>query len=165
VSDDRLAMSARWWDRFELQPDGCRLWTGATNRAGYGRSKGNGSAKGETYVHRIVYALTIGPIPEGLDVDHDCHNRDKSCRDGSVCRHRRCGEPTHLRAATRAQNRADARRSHCRYGHPMDSRRRNCLVCNREAQRRFRQEVLAGERKPPPSWIRAGYRDKTAAGP
>jgi hypothetical protein len=173
------AMSPRWWGKFERQPDGCLLWTGAVDKAGYGRSKGYGPAAGEVYIHRIVYLLLVGPIPDDpeldLDIDHECHNRDLTCRSkGNACRHRRCGEQTHLLLKTHARNKLGAIKTHCKHGHPMsgDNLRvdprtgmRICKACKREEQRRFREQVRAGQRKPPPSWIATGYVDRTGQTP
>lgn len=63
--------------------DACWTWTGITVD-GYARYKGVGA-------HRISYEWNIGPIPPGLDVDHECLNRG-------------CVRPGHLRLATRKQN-------------------------------------------------------------
>jgi hypothetical protein len=41
--------------------------------------------------HRISYELAVGPIPEGLEVDHTCRNKG-------------CVRPSHLRPATHKQN-------------------------------------------------------------
>jgi hypothetical protein len=55
-------------------------------------------------VHRYVYDEVCEPLPEGRGepghrpVDHQCHNRSKSCRGGPSCLHRRCINPDHLRA-------------------------------------------------------------------
>jgi len=79
-------------------PNGCLEWTGATNGRGYGQMWRDGRVSPS---HRIVYELAYGPIPEGLVVDHLCHNRG-------------CCEPTHLRLVTDAlnkQNRAGAQRN------------------------------------------------------
>lgn len=45
------------------------------------------------YAHRFAYELLIGPIPEGMEVDHKCKNR-------------RCvrPDPEHVRLTTHAQN-------------------------------------------------------------
>src|SRR6185437_1593732 len=48
---------------------GCILWLGAINKFGYGRASINGQ---RTVAHRIAYTLTIGPISEGLELDHIC---------------------------------------------------------------------------------------------
>jgi hypothetical protein len=147
------AMSPRWWGKFERQPDGCLLWTGSIDKAGYGRSKGNGPAEGEVYVHRIVYKLLVGPIPDDrefdLDIDHECHNRDLTCRGkGNACRHRRCGEQTHLLLKTHAKNKLGAVKTHCKHGHEKvltKSGKLVCPVCNTERQRRFKQRIRDGE--------------------
>jgi hypothetical protein len=163
------AMTPLWWWKFERQPNGCKLWTGYVNDDGYGRSKGNGPAKGEFYVHRIVYKLLVGPIPDDpeldLDVDHKCHNEDPTCRGlGRFCLHRRCGESEHLRLATHGANKKAAmidRDGLCKYGHPREGKAR-CPTCNREAVRRYRDAVVSGQRKPAPSWAAKGYRDHTS---
>lgn len=51
----------------------------------------------EQYVHRLVYLLVHGAIPDGLQVAHNC---------GVT----RCAEPTHLEAKTPRQNMADKKR-------------------------------------------------------
>jgi len=74
---------------------GCLLWTGA-KQGPPGRDDGDrygcwGGSDGSRYAHRNVWEHENGPVPEGLLVDHACHNRA-------------CVELTHLRLATRAQN-------------------------------------------------------------
>lgn len=161
----REAMSVVWWGKFHRLSDGCLLWTGSRNRDGYGRSKGNGPAEGEVYVHRIVYQLLVGPIPPGVDIDHNCHNQDPACRGrGRFCLHRRCGEPEHLRVVTHGTNKQAAvidRDGLCKYGHPREGKRQ-CPTCNREAVQRYRAAVVSGRRKPAPSWAAKGYRDHTS---
>lgn len=69
------------------QDNGCLLWTGHVvksqknvNCEGYGKVRLNGKT---VSVHRLIYSVKVGPIPEGIDVLHSCSNT-------------RCGEPTHL---------------------------------------------------------------------
>jgi hypothetical protein len=151
-------MSWPWWQKFERQPNGCLLWTGTTDRAGYGRSKGNGPAAGEPYVHRIVYKLLVGPIPpRGVaDIDHICHNEDETCRGkGNACLHRRCGEPTHLLLTTHAENKRGALKTHCKRGHRYaisSSGKRVCHDCARDRAAEFRARVRDGIVAPPSSW-------------
>lgn len=75
--------------RVELNTEtGCWDWGGYRDRAGYGQIH---YARRAHWVHRVSYATFIGPIPEGMTVDHQCHN--PSC----VC-------PGHLKLATHQQN-------------------------------------------------------------
>lgn len=70
--------------------------------------------------HRLVFVAVHGPIPDGMVVDHTCHNRDRSCRDRKTCGHRLCCNPWHLRAATVGEN--------TRAGRAHENRRRNCAA-------------------------------------
>lgn len=76
----------------------CLIWQGATSH-GYG-AIGIGSSKDGTRkvarVHRVVFEHLIGPVPEGLELDH-------------ICRHRACVRIGHLEAVTHAVNLARAR--------------------------------------------------------
>ena len=88
--EERLAMNTA------RDPEtGCLLWTGA-KQGPPGRDDGDrygywAGSDGSRYAHRNVWEHENGPVPEGLLVDHTCHNRA-------------CVELTHLRLATRAQN-------------------------------------------------------------
>lgn len=72
----------------------CWIWQGATFRSGYGRFK-----YGDTHyrAHRASYELFKGPIPEGLNV---CHN----CPDGD---NRLCVNPAHLWLGDHVDNQKD----------------------------------------------------------
>lgn len=81
----------------------------------------------------------VGPIPEGMQIDHLCLNR-------------LCVRPSHLELVTPAENtrRSKFSRLTCRFGHPLDGRRgggkrRYCLTCHRdqETKRREARRVLA----------------------
>lgn len=66
-------------------PRGCWEWTGKTKRNGYP------AAKRGFDLHRQVYELYVGPIPEGLVIDH-------------LCRNRLCLNANHLKPVAKAQN-------------------------------------------------------------
>lgn len=99
--DDR---EARFWARVDRRgPDECWQWTGFRNRRGYGHI-GRGTTT--LLAHRVAYELVVGPIPEGLTLDHLCCNTS-------------CCNPAHLDPCTRSENvrRASERRTHCKRGH------------------------------------------------
>lgn len=95
--------------RVEPQPDGCVYWTGAVTPNGYGQVSVGGGVTRTTHV--AAYELHVGPVPDGLDLDHVCHNRDVTCPGGWDCMHRRCMNVDHLEPVTRAEN---MRRAHAR---------------------------------------------------
>jgi hypothetical protein len=128
----------------------CWPWTASVRRDGYGqfRFEGRNSA-----AHRVAHQLAIGPIPEGLDLDHLCHNADLTCFGGNTCPHRLCCNPDHLEPATRQENarrgnkgaKHQDTRTHCANGHPFDevntyyeppNGRRKCRLCRAAAVRR-----------------------------
>lgn len=67
---------------------GCWLWNGKIDSRGYGRSSLNNRSM---LAHRAMYTLAVGPIPDGLDLDHLCFTP-------------RCINPAHLEPVTRAEN-------------------------------------------------------------
>lgn len=54
-----------------VEVDGCWIWQGATTN-GYGRISDGMGKVGLT--HRIAYEHLVGPIPDGLVIDHLCRN-------------------------------------------------------------------------------------------
>jgi hypothetical protein len=82
------------------RPNGCLGWTGARTTGGYGEFTTDGIT---VYAHRWAHEHWVGSIPDGLTVDHTCHNRDRACP-GGACSHRSCVEPEHLEAVTSLVN-------------------------------------------------------------
>lgn len=83
---------------------GCFDWTSFCQR-GYGQftvSREVGSVR----AHRWAYENAVGPIPEGLTIDH-------------LCRNTRCVNPEHMEPVTASENVKRARRAqtHCKRGH------------------------------------------------
>lgn len=137
----------------------CLLFKGNVGRKGYGKTYFMGK---HLLAHRVVYEKWHGPIPNGLHVDHDCHNwasREGKCAGGPSCLHKRCVNPSHLRAVTCGENlrapmpRCGPRKTHCPRGHQYSSgnttayinargaMQRSCKTCEHE---RTRQRVKAG---------------------
>ena len=130
----------RFWAKVE-KTDSCWFWTGAKIQGGYGSfTDGRGSS---VPAHRLAYELLVGPIPEGLVIDH-------------LCRTPGCVNPSHLEPVTVRENTMrgesgsarNARKTHCDNGHafsisntylyPRSSRKRRCRACKREKQRQTR---------------------------
>jgi HNH endonuclease len=77
----------------------CLVWTGARDSGGYGRLRFNNNRH---FVHRLLYSIEKGEIPEGLQICHHCDNRP-------------CCNVDHLFRGTSGDNQIDA----CRKGrHP-----------------------------------------------
>jgi hypothetical protein len=89
---------------------GCLVYNGQRSRDGYGRI----FYKGKRYmVHRVMWEIMRGPIPEGMQLDH------------KVCDNEPCWNPDHLEVSTprvnvlRSGNPAaqNAQKTHCINGH------------------------------------------------
>lgn len=109
--------------------NGCWLWTRSTTK-GYGKIRLNGA---QILVHRLAYESAVGPIPDGLTIDH-------------LCRVRGCVNPAHLEAITRGENTLrgetisarNAVKTHCVNGHEFTAENtrvadghRACRACQR----------------------------------
>lgn len=111
----------------------CFLWRGVVGNSGYGLIRHIGKYR---LVHRVVYELINGPIPNGMQIDH-------------LCGVQICVNPAHLEAVTprentlRSSNPAaiNARKTRCKRGHELipAGAERKCMTCRREAQRKRRR--------------------------
>jgi hypothetical protein len=133
---------------------GCWLWQLKIDKNGYGRMAVGGKT---VLAHRAAYEAFVGPIPDGLVIDHLCHTRDRSCA-GASCVHRRCVNPDHLDVVTPGENTRrgrslwaiNARKTHCKNGHEFTSANtyvwnggRYCRTCNRAAVARRKARKAA----------------------
>lgn len=139
-------------------PDACHPWTRSVMSNGYGQINIR-IFGGTTTVHRLVHELEIGPVPQGYEVDHRCHNEDLACPGGKECYHRPCANWRHLEAVPPGENAARAARprgkgkfkTHCSNNHPYDEENtawvevkgrknpvRRCKACNREKAYRIK---------------------------
>lgn len=106
--------SMKFWRHVDRSGE-CWLWTASVRKDGYAHTTIGGRT---VELHRFVYELLVGPIPGGMQLDHACHTRDKSCAGGPTCTHRRCVNPAHLEVVSHAENNRRMRKGFCRRGHP-----------------------------------------------
>ena len=133
-SSTRQRLLDRINSKIRVDPGGCHIWTGVvTSRRradGYGLIHVIDRMK---LVHRVLYEIKNGPIPEGLTLDH-------------LCRNRNCVNPEHMEPASLRENilrgcgasAVHARKTHCPRGHPYDEENthryngaRYCRKCKR----------------------------------
>lgn len=145
----------------ELTESGCWRWLGYVDPNGYGRKnlrKHEGG--GYVYAHRWSYEQMVGPIPEGLTIDH-------------LCRNRGCVNPEHLEPVTRGENvlRGEgpaaqaARKTHCPKGHAYEGENlyvnpntghRMCVTCQRNDENRAERNARVQDwRRRNPEKVRA----------
>ena|SRR5215831_7523740 len=134
---------ARLLARTEIT-DSCWLWTGPTGDLGYSRVWVDGKGR---HGHRVMYEAEIGPVPDGMTLDH-------------LCRVRNCINPAHLEVVSRAENvlrgegltAQNARKKRCPKGHRLSGEnlyisqkgRRECRICRRAQVRKFRAKAASG---------------------
>jgi len=120
------SIEERIWDKFTRRgPDDCWPWTGAKTSAGYGHIGRPGYGTGSELGHRALYEILVGPIPEGMVLDHTCHSSDPECPGNAGCPHRACVNPAHLEPVEFGDNcmrgrgvaPRNAAKTHCHNGH------------------------------------------------
>ena len=117
--------------------NGCWLWTKAISEGWYGVI----SFDGKTYkAHKILYEIIVGPVEDGLELDH-------------LCREPSCVNPFHLEQVTHRENilrgtgcaATNAAKTHCKNGHALDGINlyinnrgdRVCKTCKRQRDREY----------------------------
>jgi hypothetical protein len=126
----------RFWPKVKKTKT-CWLWTGAKDGRGYGDFRLGGRTSKHIKAHVFAYQQLVGPIPEGLTLDH-------------LCRRPLCVRPDHLEPVTNRENTLrgtsppaqHARKTHCPQGHPYDevntyrtsSGHRGCRRCRAAQQ-------------------------------
>ena len=140
----------RFWMKVDVAGDGgCWLWTAYRDREGYGRMAMGKQREGTftmSAAHRLSYEMLVGPIGEGLHIDH-------------LCRVRHCVNPEHLEPVTCRENvvrgvgptAANAGKTHCKHGHPFSPENtyvngqqgRRCKTCVLRIQAAYKRRVRA----------------------
>jgi hypothetical protein len=127
--------------RGKVEVADCWVWTGHRFKAGYGALR---VGSRQLVAHRWVYEELVGPVPDGLELDH-------------LCRNRACVNPDHLEPVSHLTNvrrgvagKWIAARSHCPSGHEYSGEntyeaggRRHCRECSRSRARGRRRELLS----------------------
>lgn len=125
----------RLWSKVQ-KTEGCWLWTASLNAYGYGQIRLPDGRVGRA--HKVVYEELVGPVPDGLQLDH-------------LCRNRACVNPAHLEPVTQRTNTLrgegfaarNATKRFCPVGHPYDEKntyldtkgRRRCRPCHAARER------------------------------
>lgn len=85
---NKVDKNGLWMPNMSTQ---CWAWKAYINHSGYGSFQFEGKS---STAHRFSYLIHIGPIPEGMEVRHICHNPA-------------CCNPEHLKLGTHIENMKD----------------------------------------------------------
>jgi hypothetical protein len=136
----------RFWEKVDKTEGGCWVWLARRSVDGYGTfAMPFGKRWAPVRAHRFAYELLVGPIPDGLHLDH-------------LCRNRACVNPDHLEPVTCRENilrgiapsAINAAKTHCTNGHEFTPANtyiapangaRLCRACRLVAARKYERSV------------------------
>jgi hypothetical protein len=146
-------------DRIEPQENGCWWYPAVPHSKGYASTRIGWPVVKGAKVHRLSWIYYKGDIPEGMVIDHLCHDPSE-CEGGNTCIHRRCVNPDHLQLISASDNnkktvRVLKYRTHCKRGHMLENnvveydnkygKKRICKTCQTENRNNYRAKArLAG---------------------
>jgi len=116
-------------DRIDATGD-CWTYDGAHSNSAYPHN-------GDGLLHKQMWERLVGPVPEGMELDH-------------LCRNTKCINPDHLEPVTHGENIQRGfgfgngkKYELCHKGHDdwSGSKKRYCRTCSHERTRRYRAEV------------------------
>lgn len=121
-------LAERFHEKYVVNPEtGCWEWQAAKFAGGgYALLAIDGTPR---HAHRVAYELLVGPITEGLVIDH-------------LCCVAHCVNPDHLQQVTQEENRRRQaeRQTHCKHGHPLSGENlalvRVCRTCRSATEAR-----------------------------
>lgn len=140
-----MSINDQLWAKVD-KTETCWLWTGSTRHGGYGAIRSGTTPRRWRPVHRVAYEQLVGPVPEGLVLDH-------------LCRQRLCVRPDHLEPVTLRVNilrgtgwgARNAAKTHCPSGHLYDTITyngwRRCSICWKASVRRYQARRRAAMRE------------------
>jgi hypothetical protein len=123
---------------------GCWLWAGYINKKGYGQLGFEGKI---CRAHRVSYEFFVGPLIQGLVIDHLCNNPS-------------CVNPFHLNQTTNKENVArgtsptaqNKRKKVCLKGHPLieenvykEGDGRKCITCRKNQKKQWEKSKTKEE--------------------
>lgn len=136
------SIEERFWAKVDVAGV-CWEWTGSRGELGYGNF--NATKTSRWRAHRWAWTNLVGPVPDGLHLDH-------------LCRNPPCVNPDHLEPVTNRENglrgaagKRNAAKTHCPQKHPYSGDNliirprggRACRECQRVAIRRHKDKVKA----------------------
>ena len=152
MARNKIPANLRFWkfvdkngtiSNFRPELGECWIWTGHISKSGYGMFALE--HRKPVGAHRMSYELSVGPIPQGLVIDH-------------LCRKRICVRPSHLEVVTQRENlmrsptfqATNANKTQCPQGHQYSAKNtylkpigngfgRVCIACRNEFKRAARK--------------------------